>query len=252
VHQVSIIPRGMAGGYTMSLPTEDRSYHTRKEMLESIIVLLAGRSSETLVLDDISTGASNDIERATATARAMIMRYGFSEKLGPIVYGHDPTEIFLGRSLSNTADYSDKVAAEIDEEVRKLICSSFARAKTILTEHRDQLDLIANMLLKLEKLDGVDFESLMKTGEMASEDARREALAIRRENGKYKKDKKPEAEAEQAQPAAEMPQPDALAAESAAPDQAESAPPSAEIAPEAPIEQPPGEPGDEKTPPAGE
>ncbi|XYW69701.1 ATP-dependent zinc metalloprotease FtsH [Oscillospiraceae bacterium LTW-04] len=168
VHQVSIIPRGMAGGFTMSLPTEDKSYHTRKEMKENIITLLGGRVAEALVLDDISTGASNDIERATAIARAMVTRYGFSEKLGPVVYGHDQSEVFLGRDFNQSRNYSEEVASEIDNEIRNLVEEGFELAKKNLVEHMDQLVLIAETLIRCEKIDAEDFESLMSTGEMTS------------------------------------------------------------------------------------
>lgn len=168
VHQVSIIPRGMAGGFTMSLPTEDKSYHTRKEMKENIITLLGGRVAEALVLDDISTGASNDIERATSIARAMVTRYGFSEKLGPVVYGHDQSEVFLGRDFNQSRNYSEEVASEIDAEIRNIVEDAFQLAKQTLSNHMDQLRLIAESLIRCEKIDGADFESLMTTGEMAS------------------------------------------------------------------------------------
>ena len=125
VHEISIIPRGMAGGYTMSLPEEDRSYETRKGMQENIVTLLGGRIAEKLVLDDISTGASNDLERATKIARAMVTRYGFSDRLGPIVYGQNENEVFLGRDLGHTRDYSETVAAQIDEEIRSVIDSAY-------------------------------------------------------------------------------------------------------------------------------
>jgi cell division protease FtsH len=166
VHQVSIIPRGMAGGYTMSLPAEDRNYRTKGEMLDSIVILLAGRSAESLVLDDISTGASNDIQRATNIARAMVMRYGFSERLGPIVYGQDPAEVFLGRALSHERDYSEGVAAEIDAEIRLIIAKAYELAKKTLSDHREQLDLIASTLITKEKIGVNDFESLMTTGQL--------------------------------------------------------------------------------------
>lgn len=168
VHQVSIIPRGMAGGFTMSLPTEDKSYHTRKEMKENIITLLGGRVAEALVLDDISTGASNDIERATNIARAMVTRYGFSEKLGPVVYGHDQSEVFLGRDFNQSRNYSEEVASEIDNEIRNLVEEGFELAKNTLVEHMDQLVLIAETLIRCEKIDAEDFASLMTTGEMTS------------------------------------------------------------------------------------
>lgn len=161
VHQVSIIPRGMAGGYTMSLPEHDRSFRSKTQMEEEIIVLLGGRVAEKIVLDEISTGASNDIERATDLARSMITRYGFSEKLGPIVYGHDNSEVFLGRDYSQGRNYSENVAAEIDGEIRELIDTSYENAKQILLNHRDQLDKVAHYLMEHEKIDGDDFIKLM-------------------------------------------------------------------------------------------
>lgn len=161
VHQVSIIPRGMAGGYTMSLPEHDRSFRTKTQMEEEVIVLLGGRVAEKIVLDEISTGASNDIERATDLARSMITRYGFSEKLGPIVYGHDNSEVFLGRDYSQGRNYSENVAAEIDGEIRELIDTSYENAKQILLSHRDQLDKVAHYLMEHEKIDGEDFYKLM-------------------------------------------------------------------------------------------
>ena len=161
VHQVSIIPRGMAGGYTMSLPEHDRSFRTKTQMEEEIIVLLGGRVAEKIVLDEISTGASNDIERATDLARSMITRYGFSEKLGSIVYGHDNSEVFLGRDYSQGRNYSENVAAEIDGEIRELIDTSYENAKQILLSHRDQLDKVAHYLMEHEKIDGEDFYKLM-------------------------------------------------------------------------------------------
>lgn len=161
VHQVSIIPRGMAGGYTMSLPEHDRSFRSKTQMEEEIIVLLGGRVAEKIVLDEISTGASNDIERATDLAKSMITRYGFSEKLGPIVYGHDNSEVFLGRDYSQGRNYSENVAAEIDGEIRELIDTSYENAKQILLSHRDQLDKVAHYLMEHEKIDGDDFIKLM-------------------------------------------------------------------------------------------
>ena len=161
VHQVSIIPRGMAGGYTMSLPEHDRSFRTKTQMEEEVIVLLGGRVAEKIVLDEISTGASNDIERATDLARSMITRYGFSEKLGPIVYGHDNSEVFLGRDYSQGRNYSENVAAEIDGEIRELIDTSYENAKQILLSHRDQLDKVAHYLMEHEKIEGEDFYKLM-------------------------------------------------------------------------------------------
>lgn len=165
VHQVSIIPRGMAGGYTMSLPEQDKSFVSKKEMEENIITLLGGRVAEQLVLEDISTGASNDLERATSTARSMVTRYGFSEKMGPVVYGNDQSEVFLGRDLGSSRDYSDRVAAEIDDEVRSIIEKAYDKAKEILQAHMDQLHLLAKYLMLHEKIEREDFEVLMR-GEM--------------------------------------------------------------------------------------
>lgn len=165
VHQVSIIPRGMAGGYTMSLPEQDKSFVSKKEMEENIITLLGGRVAEQLVLEDISTGASNDLERATSTARSMVTRYGFSEKMGSVVYGNDQSEVFLGRDLGSSRDYSDRVAAEIDDEVRSIIEKAYDKAKEILQAHMDQLHLLAKYLMLHEKIEREDFEVLMR-GEM--------------------------------------------------------------------------------------
>lgn len=162
VHEISIIPRGMAGGYTMSLPTEDRSYETKKGMQEKIVTLLGGRIAEKLVLDDISTGASNDLERATKIAKAMVTRYGFSDRLGPIVYGQNENEVFLGRDFGHTRDYSETVAAQIDEEIRAVIDSGYDQCESILTEHMDQLHKVAEFLYEFEKINGADFDRLMK------------------------------------------------------------------------------------------
>ena len=165
VHQVSIIPRGMAGGYTMSLPEQDKSFVSKREMEENIITLLGGRVAEQLILDDLSTGASNDLERATSTARSMVTRYGFSKKLGPVVYGNDQSEVFLGRDLGSSRDYSDRVAGEIDDEVRSIIETAYGKAESILREHTDQLHLLAKYLMIHEKIERDDFAKLMR-GEM--------------------------------------------------------------------------------------
>ena len=167
VHQVSIIPRGMAGGYTMSLPEHDKSYRSKTEMRENIVTLLGGRVAEKLILEDISTGASNDIERATAIARSMVTRYGFSDKLGPMVYGNDQNEVFLGRDFSSGRNYSENVAAEIDAEMREIIEDCYQKCIDILKEHIDQLHFLARYLMKYEKIDDKDFAALMK-GEMDS------------------------------------------------------------------------------------
>ena len=152
----------------MSLPEHDRSFVSKTQMEENIITLLGGRVSEKIILDDISTGASNDIERATKTARSMVTKYGFSEKLGPVVYGHDETEVFLGRDYSQGRNYSENIAAEIDAEIRDLIETGYEKAKDILEKHIDQLHTLAKFLMKHEKIDGPDFERLMK-GEIDEE-----------------------------------------------------------------------------------
>ena len=169
VHQVSIIPRGRAGGYTMSLPTEDKSYQSKNEMMDDIVVLLGGRVAEALVLGDISTGASNDIKRATDIARNMITRYGMSEKLGPITFGDDNDEVFLGMQYSHVRNYSEEIAAEIDKEVNRIITEQYARTEKILTEHMDSLHLVANALLEREKLEGDEFKTLLETGSLPAE-----------------------------------------------------------------------------------
>ena len=173
VHQISIIPRGMAGGYTMSLPTTEKSYLAKSEMEEDLVVLLGGRVAEKLVLSDISTGASNDIERASATARNMVTKYGFSEKLGPIVYGSSHDEVFLGREISNSRNYSESVAATIDQEVRTIIDTAYAKCEKILTDNMDKLHLVAKELYEREKLDGKEFETIMNGGSLqgAQEDS---------------------------------------------------------------------------------
>ena len=162
VHHVTIIPRGQAGGFTMSIPEKDKSYVSKNEMFENIIVLLGGRVAEKLILDDISTGASNDLERATATARNMVTRYGFSDNLGPVVYGRGEHEVFLGRDYSSTPSYSENVAAEIDNEIRSIVEDAYNDCEKLLREHRDKLELIAHYLMKHEKIDGSNFEKLMK------------------------------------------------------------------------------------------
>ena len=161
VHQISIIPRGMAGGYTMHLPTEDRSYKSRDEMREELVVLLGGRVAEALVLDDISTGASNDIERATKIARAMVTKYGMSEKLGPITYGSDDSNPFLGKEMGHISNYSEQTASEIDEEIQSIISTAYQKTEQILTDHIDELHRLAGVLYEKEKIDGVEFQQVM-------------------------------------------------------------------------------------------
>lgn len=162
VHQISIIPRGMAGGFTMSLPQDDRSYRTKAEMLEDIQVLLGGRVAEALVLEDISTGASNDIERATEVARSMVTKYGMSP-LGPIMFGSsDSNEIFLGRDFGHTRNYSEDLASKIDEEINHFILSSYKETERKLTEHMDKLHAVAQYLYQHEKMDSEQFLKVMR------------------------------------------------------------------------------------------
>ena len=161
VHEISIIPRGMAGGYTMPLPTEDKSYNSRKEMLEDIVVSLGGRVAEALILDDISTGASNDIEKATKTARAMVTKYGMTKELGCVNYGSESGSVFLGRDYGRTQDYSEATAAKIDELVLEIVNEAYAKAEKLLSENIDKLHEIAAYLIKHEKMSSTDFEAVM-------------------------------------------------------------------------------------------
>ena len=170
VHQISIIPRGMAGGYTMPLPTEDKSYSSRTEMLESIVVGLGGRVAEALVLGDISTGASNDIERATATARAMVTKYGMSDLLGCINYNAGGTEVFIGRDMGQVKDYSDETASKIDAEIHRIITESYAKCEDILKANMDKLHEVSEYLMKFEKMSGDDFAAMMNGTFVQSEE----------------------------------------------------------------------------------
>ena len=165
VHQVTIIQRGMAAGMTIHRPDTDDQHVSRNQMRERIIVLLGGRCSEEIFLDDICTGASNDIERATATARNMVTKYGFSSKIGTVAYGSDNDEVFLGKDYGHTKNYSEAVAAQIDEEIRVIINKAYADCLQLLKENADKIHLLARYLLKYEKIDGDDFEKLM-TGEL--------------------------------------------------------------------------------------
>ena len=157
VHQISIIPRGMAGGFTMSLPSEDKSYRSRKEMLEEIVVLLGGRVAEAIILGDISTGASNDIERATNLVFSMITKYGMSEKLGPITYGSSDGEVFLGKEFGHNKTYSEETAAKIDAEVKEYITDGYQKTEKILREHISELHTVAKFLFEHEKMTGYQF-----------------------------------------------------------------------------------------------
>ena len=162
VHTITIIPRGMAGGFTMYLPEDDISFQTKKYMKTNILSLLGGRVAEQLVLDDISTGASNDLERATAIARAMITRYGFSDKMGPIVYGSDPSQTFLGRDFNSSRNYSEKIAAQIDDEIKETIEKSYEDCVKVLSDNITFLHNVAKELLERETLTGDDFKMIME------------------------------------------------------------------------------------------
>jgi cell division protease FtsH len=163
VHKVSIIARGMAGGYTLALPEEDRTLMPRKKLLADMIGLLGGRAAEELVFDDITSGASNDLERVTRMARAMVTRLGMSKQLGPMVYGQKEELIFLGREISEQRDYSESVAEEIDSEVRRLVAESYDRAREILSDYREKLDAVATRLLEVETISRDEFEEIFPT-----------------------------------------------------------------------------------------
>ncbi len=160
VHQISIVPRGMAGGYTMYRPTEDKSFMSKTEMEENIVSLLGGRVAEQLILNDISTGASNDIERASKIARDMVTKYGMSSRIGAIMYGSGQEEVFLGRDFTQSKNYSEETAGMIDEETKKIIDTAYERAEQILTTHIDKLHAVAKVLLEKEKIDGEEFDSI--------------------------------------------------------------------------------------------
>lgn len=166
VHQISIISRGGAGGYTMYLPEKDPSYVTKTAMFDNIVSLLGGRVAEQLVLEDISTGASSDLQRATDTARAMVTRYGFSERMGPVVYGSDPGQTFLGRDFGQGKGYSEAIASEIDNEIRDIVDEAYETARRLLTDHMTELHKVAAVLMEREKISGDDFRTLMEGGEL--------------------------------------------------------------------------------------
>ena len=176
VHKVTIIPRGRAGGYTLSLPKEDRYYATRSEMLDELKVLLGGRVAEALVLKEISSGASNDLQRATALARQMICEYGMSEKIGPVTFGHRQDQVFLGRDIARDKDYSEEVAAEIDKEVRTFLDNAYAATEKLLNENMDKLHVIAQALIERETLEKEEIADLMEHGRILTKEER-EALA---------------------------------------------------------------------------
>jgi len=160
VHQISIVPRGLAGGYTMYRPTEDKSFMSKTEMEENIVSLLGGRVAEAIILNDISTGASNDIERASQIARNMVTKYGMSDRVGTIMFGGGQGEVFLGRDFAQTKDYSEETAGIIDEEVKKIVDKAYNRARDILTEHIDKLHTVAGILLEKEKIEGEEFDRI--------------------------------------------------------------------------------------------
>ena len=187
VHQISIIPRGMAGGFTMSLPSEDRSYRSRNEMLEEIVVLLGGRVAEALILGDISTGASNDIERATNLVFSMITKYGMSEKLGPITYGSSDGEVFLGKEFGHNKTYSEETAAMIDAEVKEYITAGYNKTEEILKAHLPELHRVAQFLFEHEKMSGEQFISAMEGKPIPVEDEE-ELEEVTTENGEDNKE----------------------------------------------------------------
>ncbi len=169
VTHISIVPRGMAAGFTLYTPDQDKTHMMKSRMLDDIVSLLGGRVAEQVIFGDISTGASNDIQRATEIARNMITKYGMSEKLGPIAFGSDNDEVFLGKTYNHTRNYSENIAAAIDEEVEAIINNAYKRTETILTEHIDQLHAVSEVLVRLEKIDREQFESLMSTGKLPEE-----------------------------------------------------------------------------------
>ena len=181
VTHISIVPRGMAAGFTLYTPEQDKTHLLKSRMLDDIVSLLGGRVAEQIIFNDISTGASNDIQRATETARNMITKYGMSEKLGPIAFGSDNDEVFLGKNYTHTRNYSETVAAAIDEEVENIINNAYKRTEAILKEHIDQLHIVSEALIKLEKIDKEQFESLMTTGALP-EDKVEEIAPVIEEN----------------------------------------------------------------------
>jgi cell division protease FtsH len=161
VHKISIISRGQALGYTISMPQEDKFLTTRAELTDAMAMTLGGRAAEEIVFGEITTGASNDLEKVTATAKQMVMRFGMSEKLGPRVFGHDHGQPFLGREFSSEPDYSDEIAREIDDEVRRIIEAAHQVAKDMLIEHRDSLKTVSEVLLKRETIESTEFAALL-------------------------------------------------------------------------------------------
>ena len=161
MHKISIISRGQALGYTISLPTEDKFLTTRAELTDTLAMTLGGRSAEEIIFGEITTGAANDLEKVTATAKQMVMRFGMSEKLGPRTFGHDHGQPFLGREFSSEPDYSDEIAREIDDEIRRIVEEAHQTASEVLDERRDDLDRISKILLKQETIEREQFEALL-------------------------------------------------------------------------------------------
>jgi cell division protease FtsH len=182
VHRISIVPSGRAGGYTMSLPKEDRSYQSRTEMENEIVTLLAGRVAESLKMGDISTGASNDISRATQMARSMVMKYGMSDSLGPILYGseHTSDEVFLGRDFNTEKNYSEETAAAIDAEIKRIVESAYAEARRVLIEYDAKLEFVAGFLKKNEVMEEEQFEKAMNADPQPTYEELEEMNAERR------------------------------------------------------------------------
>lgn len=201
IHKVSIIPRGGAGGYTMSLPIEDRNYMTRTHLMHEVTMMLGGRVAEEVVLGEISTGASNDIERATKIIRQMVTRWGMSEELGTIAFGDDQEQVFLGRDLGHSRNYSEAVAFSIDKEVKAIMDECYAKAKALLTTHRAQLDIIANALREKEVLNAFEFSELMKGRSIEDIEKDQEAEYRRLEEEKRAREAKEQAEQAAQQPA---------------------------------------------------
>jgi cell division protease FtsH len=161
VHKISIISRGQALGYTISMPQEDKFLTTKAELTDNLAMTLGGRAAEEIVFGEITTGASNDLEKVTATAKQMVMRFGMSEKLGPRVFGHDRGLPFLGREFSAEPDYSDEIAREIDDEIRRIVEAAHQRARDLLTEHRESLGTISEVLVKRETIEKEEFQALL-------------------------------------------------------------------------------------------
>jgi cell division protease FtsH len=161
VHKISVISRGQALGYTISLPTEDKFLTTRAELSDTMAMTLGGRAAEELVFSEVTTGASNDLEKVTATAKQMVMRFGMSEKLGPRVFGHDHGQPFLGREFSSEPDYSDEIAREIDDEIRRIVEDAHQTARSVLEGHREKLEYVSDVLLRRETIEREEFIELL-------------------------------------------------------------------------------------------